>query len=158
MIRIILDEYGEGHQDCWLKIDSVPILSSVFDSYFLSDFLELSIDVNDKSSFEITKIEIKALIEYWKSKIENCDRDQKIILAYDISDQYIGGLILKRNKLGFEISIGFCDKIFGYEITKSSLEKLIEEEKINFNSSTKEIILSKDSILEGLNKTLKSLE
>ena len=158
MIRIIIDEFGEGHQDCWLKIDSVPIISSVFDSYFLSDFLELKFDTKVKSQYEITKIEIRELISYWKSKVEACLPNQEIILAYDISDEYIGALSLKRNKLGFETSMVYTRDVAGYGISKSSLDKLIDEEKVKFNDSTKKILLSREAILDSFNKCLKSLE
>ena len=158
MIRIIIDEFGEGHQDCWLKIDSVPIISSVFDSYFLSDFLELKFDTKGKSQNEITKIEIRELISYWKLRVETCLPNQETILAYDISDEYIGALSLKRNKLGFETSMTYTRDVRGCEISKSSLDKLIDEEKVKFNDATKAILLSRDGILESFSKSLKSLE
>ncbi|MFT3796602.1 hypothetical protein [Flavobacterium sp.] len=82
---------------------------------------------------------------------------KKSFLAYDISDEYIGGLMLKKNKLGFETSFVFSRDVSGFEITKSNLDKLIEEGNINFTDDTKGIILGKEAIVEGLNRSLKRL-
>jgi len=40
MIRLIIDKLGNAHNDLFFKIDAIPSIIKIADSYFLYDFLK----------------------------------------------------------------------------------------------------------------------
>lgn len=154
MIRLIIDKLGSGHDDLFLKIDTIPSYSRTADSYYLFDFLEISETDIEKlylKGDEILKYGVCQFIDYWKDRIQSIEKGQKRFIPFDMWDEYIGGFLVEKTKLGFKIKLVSTDKIHGYAIGKSSLDEQIESNNITFKEDDKaEWLISEVSLFEGL--------
>ena len=146
MIRILIDERGDGHDDIFLKVDSLPSFLQVADLYFMSDFLK--IDPN-----EIEKIPQElgiAYINYLKTQLSTLNDKEKFI-AFDLSDQYIGGLLVSKKKKGLlQINYGITQKLSGFSINIDTIDNTLNETGPEF-SRERDWLLSYDNIIENLN-------
>lgn len=154
MIRIIVDKLGSGDDDVFLKIDGPPTYTKTGDSYYLSDFLEISDDElkdNGIEDGEELNYAIIKLIDYWNSRIGNAKKGMNIFLPFDFQDEYVGGLLLKETPDGFITKIVYSEKVRGYEVNKTVLDEVLSERKIEFIEEEKiEWIISHDQIYKGL--------
>ncbi len=82
-----------------MKIDAMPSRVLIADSYYLFDFLEISeedlrktIQEHGHGSF----FAASRLIEYWVDRIGKIEKGQQVFIVFDLSDQYISGLLLKK--------------------------------------------------------------
>ena len=161
MIRLIVDKLGSGHHDLFLKIDAMPEHVQIADSYFVFDFLEISDEKYKKMNFQDNQALIYGIIEllnYWKVRIRGIEKGQKKFIPFDLSDQYIGGLMIEKTKLGFKAKIVCTDKIQGLSIGKSNLDEQIFNNKIDFEDSTdKEWLISEESFFYGLDWSINEL-
>ena len=48
MIRVLIDELGDGRDDIILKIDAMPTFTQIGDLYYMADFLRLDPEKIDK--------------------------------------------------------------------------------------------------------------
>lgn len=155
MIRVIIDKLGSGHDDMFLKIDLMPTYSKTADSYYLFDFLGITdseFEQIKSTDSEVLKYGIVELLKYWIKRIRSIERGQKKFIPFDLWDEYIGGLMLEKTKLGFKTKIVYTDNIHGYEVSKSNLDKLVEDKKIDFiEEEQAEWLIGDDALFKGLN-------
>jgi hypothetical protein len=161
MIRIIIDKLGSGHDDMFLEIDLMPSYSKTADSYYLFDFLEISesdverIKVNDDEPLKYGTVK---LLEYWIDRIRTIDRGHKRFIPFDLWDEYIGGLMLEKTKLGFKTKIVYTNEIHGYGVSISNLDKQIDDNEIQFSEEAEiEWLIAEDALFTGLNRSLNDL-
>lgn len=154
MIRLIIDRLGSGHDDLFLKIDLMPSFSRTADSYYLFDFLEI-----DESEIEKQKINSDSilafgavkLIDYWTERIKSIEKGQVKFIPFDLWDEYIGGLRIEKTKLGYKVKLASTDKIHGYGVGKSNLDRQIEESNLTFTEDEKaEWLISEQALFDGL--------
>ena len=148
MIRILIDELGDGHGDIFLKVDAMPSFFQIADLYYMADFLELE---------ENNPIVIgAAYINYFLSFVDKLGSAPEFI-TFDLSDQYIGGLLMsKLNKGLVETQYVVSDKTFGFEATCQGMDVLIKKRNPEFESE-RNWRLSEASIVEGLNWSLEKV-
>ena len=153
MIRILIDELGDGHDDIILKIDTMPALAQIGDLYYMADFLRLAPDIIDKVP-DYLGVEY---LKYVKDKFDKLD-DSEAFIIFDISDQYIGGLLVSKGEKGLiQTYYGMTMDIHGYEIDKDVLDRLIDERKPTFERQG-DWLLSIDSIINGLDWNINKLK
>ena len=168
MIRLIVDKLSDGHKDIFLKFDSAPTEVKIVDSYYLFDFLEISdtelesVDLKRMKEFEFREIIIeensilisvaKKLIDFWIERIKEIKKGETRFIPFDLSDEYIGGLLLEKNKMGFIIKQVYTTKIQGCEgLRKSNLDDLILERSVSFDIIEEEIVfIGEDALFAGL--------
>ena len=161
MIRLIIDKLGTGHDDLFLKIGSMPSYSKTADSYYLLDFLEINLDDsdgqhNDSDAIRTGSVE---LINYWIEVLRNITKGQTRFLPFDLWDEYIGGLLIEKTKLGIKTLIAFTDKIHGYEVSKTYLDKLIKDREVVFEFKEKaEWLISEVAFLDGLEWSINEIK
>lgn len=161
MLRLIIDKLGDGHKDLFMKIDNMPSCIRISDSYFILDFLE--IDEKEIKNQNITEDSILSfgalkLIDYWIDKIKSIEKGQVKFIPFDLRDEYIGGFDIENTKLGYKVKITSTDKIHGFEVCKSNIDKLVEENKSNFSQDDKfEWLISEQSIFDGLEWSKKEI-
>lgn len=145
MIRIILDELGDGHDDIILKIDAMPTFAQIGDLYYMADFLQLDPEKIDKVPGDLGI----GYIEYVENKLEDLNDHESFVL-FNIHDEYIEGLLISKGINGLlKVNYGTTDKIQGYEINKDVIDQLIHDRKPMFERQG-EWLLDKKSILQGL--------
>jgi hypothetical protein len=146
MIRILIDERGDGHSDIFLKVDALPSFLHVADLYFMADFLKLDPDKIDRVPQDLGI----AYVNYLKTQLANLDDREKFIV-FDLSDQYIGGLLVTKKKKGLlQINYGTTQKLSGFSIDIDSLNETLNETIPEFRRE-RDWLLSYDSIIENLN-------
>jgi len=161
MIRLIIDKLGTGHDDLFLKIDSIPSYSKTADSYYLLDYLEIDFNSqeNQHSNLEAIQIGSVELIKHWIEIIKSIEKGQTRFLPFDLWDEYIGGLLVEKTNLGFKTKIAFSDLIHGYEVNKSVIAKLIGDNKlIDFKFEEKaEWLIGEQALFEGLEWSIREI-
>jgi hypothetical protein len=161
MIRIIVDKLGSGHHDLFLKIDTIPDYSKTADSYYLFDFLEISDSEFEKLNLkedEILKYGTVELLKYWIDRIKHIEKGQRTFIPFDLWDEYIGGLLLEKTKLGFKTKIVYSDKIHGYGVSKSNLDNQIADNNVNFiEEGQAEWLIGEEALFNGLYWSIKEL-
>ena len=91
------------------------------------------------------------LIDYWTDRIKSIEKGQAKFIPFDLWDEYIGGLRIEKTKLGYKIKLTSTDKIQGYGVGKSNLDKQIEESKLTFIEDEKaEWLISEQALFDGL--------
>ncbi len=153
MIRLIIDKLGNGHNDLFLKIDLVPSYLKIADSYYLFDFLEINdsqIEKQRTSADSILPFGVIKLIDYWTERIKSIEKGQIKFIPFDLWDEYIGGLLFEKVKNGYKVKLTSTDKIHGYEICKSNLDKQIQEKELTFKEVEKtEWQISEQALFDG---------
>lgn len=161
MIRLIIDKLGTGHDDLFLKIDSMPSYSKTADSYYLLDYLEINWNdsADHRNDLDAIRIGCIELLKYWIEILKKLEKGQTRFLPFDLWDEYIGGLLIEKTKLGFKTRIGFTNKIHGYEVSKSSLDKLIKDREIAFEFEEKaEWLIGEVAFIEGLEWSINEIK
>ena len=160
MIRLI-DNFGSSHKDLFLIIDSTPWHLKIADSYFLYDFLEISDEALKQLKLadnEVVKYAAIELLNYWIDRIKTIEKNQRKFVPFDLSDQYVGGMMLERIKRDFKLKLVWTDKIVGHNVSKSSLDHQIADEKIIFqDSEPNEWLISEEGIYNGFTWSKKQL-
>jgi hypothetical protein len=161
MIRVIIDKLGSGHHDLFLKIDAMPEYSLTADSYYLFDFLEISDSEFEKLNLkegETLKYGTIELLKYWIERIRKIEKGQQTFIPFDLWDEYVGGLLLEKTKLGFKTKRVYSDKIHGYGIGKSNLDNQIANNSVNFiKEGQTEWLIGEVALLKGLDWSIKEL-
>ena len=148
MIRILFDEIGESYSDIFLKVDAKPSFLQVADTYFLEDFLNGKFDTKEEL--------VLGYLDYFKKKILEFNNENTFI-AFDLSDQYVGGLILAKEKKGLiKVEYGWNKKIEGWGVSQTSLAKQVKEKRGDFKID-RDWLLSKDALIEGLNWSIEKI-
>ncbi|MES2765518.1 MAG: hypothetical protein V4642_06615 [Bacteroidota bacterium] len=156
MIRFIFDKLGKGHSDLFIKIDNFPQKLFIADSYYLYDFLQVDFkNLKEESQPQETVIEF---INFWIERVQNTENGQQIFLPFDLSDQYIGGLVLEKTKKAFKIKKVFTEEIHGYQVSKSNLDQLIIDRKVNFKTEESDWLIDELQISAGLNWSINELK
>ena len=152
MIRLIIDKLGDGHNDFFLKVDSMPSYSKTADSYYISDFLEIEdYVIENLKSEDVIKYKAIQLVDYWTEKIKTIEKKQSRFIPFDLWDEYIGGFLFEKTKLGFKVKMVYTDIIHGYEVSKSNLDGLIVENNLRFiEEENAEWLIGEDALYGGL--------
>ena len=151
-MRLIIDKLGNGHHDLFLKIDVLPAYSQTSDSYYLSDFLKITSN-RDNLKYIATKF-----LFYWKSRIESIKIGESKFIPFDLSDEYLGGLMFEKTRMGFKVTSVFTSDIHGYGVTESNLDKQIQVKNIKFEASeNQEWLISEEVIFQGLDWSLSEI-
>jgi len=154
MIRLFIDKLGDGHKDLFLKIDLIPAKLIVTDSYYLADFLELELQIEEN----ITHYLALKLLEYWK-EILKLVNEKIVFIPFPLSDQYVKGLIVEKNKIGLKINLAFNQEIQGYSINKSSFNQRVLEVKNSFQIIEEtQWIISKQQFAKGINWSINEIK
>ena len=159
MLRLIIDKLGNGHHDLFLKVDLIPEFSKTADSYYLGDFLEISeTDIlykKEQNSLQYLAIQ---LIEYWIERIQSINKYEEKFIPFDLSDQYVGGFMMKKVKLGYKVKFVFTDQIQGPGVIKSTLDDQFIETKSTFKQEKDiEYLLGEEALFQGLEWSIKEL-
>lgn len=161
MIRIIIDKLGSGHDDLFLKIDAMVSFLITADSYYLFDFLEIKDSDFEKLNLEEDeklKYGTIELIKFWKERIKKLEKGHQIFIPFDLCDEYIGGLLLEKTKLGFKTKRVFTEKIHGYGVGKSNLDQQIADNNVKFiEESQSEWLIGEEALFNGLEWSIKEL-
>jgi hypothetical protein len=60
--------------------------------------------------------------------------------------------MLEKTKLGFKTKVVYTDKIHGYGVSKSNLDKQIDDNKIDFSEEDQaQWLIGEDALFSGLN-------
>ena len=149
MIRILFDEIGDYHSDIFLKVDATPSFLQVADTYFLEDFLNRKFD---------TKEEIVLSYLYYLKEAFQKPYEKEIFIAFDISDQYVGGLFVSKGKKGLiKVEYGWTKEIEGWGINRETIRSNVKEKRKEFKID-RDWLISKDSIMEGLNWSIEKIK
>lgn len=139
MIRLLVDDKGTGHKDIYLKIDVLPEFLQVADSYYLYEFLGVR---GEDSSNTIIELAIEYL-NYFLKELDGLGSGNKFI-PFDLSDQYIGGLMLSPIAKGLlPVSYVFTTEIQGHSITRTSLKETLTQKTPGFQLLQKWMISEK---------------
>ena len=156
MLKLKIEDLGNGRDELILNIELTPNFSRTSDSYYLFDFLEIADDEieNQKLNYNstLTYGAIK-LLEYWTERIKSIKKNEVKFIPFDLWDEYIGGLLIEHTDLGYKIKLASTDQINGFGINKSTIDAQLE--KIELDSSKNknlEWLVSKSDILEGLER------
>ncbi|MEZ0486178.1 hypothetical protein [Fibrella aquatica] len=161
MLRLFVDKGGDGHDDLFLKIDVMISHLKVADSYFLYDFLELNeanlqhIDADRHRSYAVT-----LLLDYWIDRIHKLEKGQQTFLLFDLSDQYIGGLMLEKVKRGYIMKDVYTTDLQGWGVSKSTLDEQISQSEAVFleGSEKREWLIGEEALFNGLTWSLDQLK
>lgn len=153
MIRVLIDELGDGHDDIILKIDEVPTFSQIGDLYYMADFLRLDPDKIDKVPDDLGV----EYVNYVKDKFDKLD-DSETFIIFNIQDEYIEGLLVSKKKKGLiQTYYGTTTDIHGYEIDRDVLDRLIQERTPTFERQG-DWLLNMDSITKGLDWSIEKIK
>jgi hypothetical protein len=149
MIRILFDECGNGHSDIFLKVDSKPTFLQVADTYFLADFLG--------GQHETKEEIVLAYLNYFKNLVQDLDNEETFV-AFDISDEYVGGLLMTKEKKGL-IKTAYCwtSEIEGWGVSQNTIGNQVKEHRAGLQGH-REWLLGKESILQGLNWSIEKVK
>ncbi|MEM6264007.1 MAG: hypothetical protein AAGI38_15950 [Bacteroidota bacterium] len=152
MIRLFIDKLGTGHQDVFLKIDAMPSCLRIADSYYLPDFLEMDVSAIEQQNNTSSVLAMGAtqLIDYWMESIRTTPNGQEVFVPFDLSDEYLAGLIIRRTKLGYKVRMASTNQIRGYNVSRSTLDKQIRLHATSFENEDNEWLISEKALLEGL--------
>lgn len=160
-MRIIFDKMGASCKDLIFKLDVLPPYIKIFDSCYLSDFLELHFEEIPESEFDWPKYNVysvKELIKYLIDRIDKIKLNEKVFIPFDFSDQYIAGVMMHKLKKGFKCKYAFTIQLQGHSTSKSLLDKQLQSEDITFQFEDKqEWLLSEQYIQQGLRWSLDEL-
>lgn len=146
MIRLLLDELANGHNDLTLKIDLTPSLAKFGDLYYLSDFLEIDPEKIERVPQDL----VIEYLDYFKRKLQK-HQSGEMFLPFDLSDEYIGGLMVEPAQKGLKkIKYVWTGEISGYEISEVTLDEIINERKPTWKTES-EWLIGLESSLDGLN-------
>jgi hypothetical protein len=142
MIRFLFDPLGDWHHDLVLKIDGLPSMAQVVDSHYLSGFLG---EKDEEEVGDVRRNVVLRYIEYVQEQITSMNGQARFI-AVDLSDQYVGGLLVRVGMKGLvSVKYVWSNKLAGYEVSfKSDFASVSWKEE-------REWQLSMDAVLEGLN-------
>lgn len=153
MIRILIDELGDGHDDIILKIDAMPTFAQIGDLYYMADFLRLDPDKIEKVPDDLGVEYLK----YVKDRFNKLDESEMFII-FNIQDEYIEGLLVSKKKKGLiHTYYGTTLDIHGYEIDKDVIDQLIKERTPKFERQG-DWLLSIDSITNGLDWSIEKIK
>lgn len=142
MIRFLFDPLGDWHQDLVLKVDGLPGMARVVDSHYLSGFLG---EKNEEEDGDVRRHVVLRYIDFVQEQITSINRQARFI-AVDLSDQCVGGLLVKVEKKGLlSVKYVWSNALAGYEVSFKS-----DFASVNWKEE-REWQLSKDAVLEGLN-------
>ena len=149
MIRILFDEIGDGHHDIFLKVDTIPSFLQVADTYYLGDFFDKEFETNDEI--------VLYYLDYFKQKIQGLQEEQ-IFIAFDLSDQYVGGLFVAIGKKGLiKVEYSYNKEIQGWNVNRESIKNLVKENRNHFEID-REWLLSKEAVVDALNWSIEKIK
>ncbi len=149
MIRILFDEIGDSHLDIFLKVDAMPSFLQIADTYFLSDFLNKKLETKEEI--------VLGYLEYFEKQVKGLN-DNQTFIAFDLSDQYVGGLIITKAKKGLiKVEYGCIEGITGWKVRQKSIVNLINKNRKDFRVD-REWLLSKSAVIEGLTWSIEKIK
>ena len=149
IMRLIIDKLGSGHDDIFLKVDVIPGIVKVADSYYVGDFLGLN-----KANL---KTKVKALINYWIGLIQNIDKEGKVFLPFELCDEYVAGIVVSKHPQGFIMEYAHTVQLHGYAVSSESINEDLHKDDVVFEVIGSECLISEDLFFDGLEWSLKEL-
>lgn len=148
MLRFLFDPLGDSHDDLVLKVDGLPGMAKVVDSYYLSDFL------GDKEADEADGVRRNVVLRYVEFVTQQIMtiNGQPRFIPVDLSDQYVGGLLVNTARKGLlRVKYVWSDTLAGYamDIKRDVADVDWKQER--------EWELSKEAVLEGLKWTKRAI-
>lgn len=142
MLRFLFDPLGDSHDDLVLKVDGLPGMAKVVDSYFLSDFLG---DKEENEAGDVRREVVLRYVEFVTEQIAAINGQARFI-PVDLSDQYVGGLLVNTARTGMlSVKYVWSDALSGTAIdNKSNFAGVDWKEEGEWE-------LSREAVLEGLN-------
>lgn len=148
MLRFLFDPLGDAHADLVLKIDGLPGMAQVVDTYYLADL------IGDKDMEEADDVRRKVVLRYVdfvKEQIISFNGQPRFI-PVDLSDQYVGGLLLSPARKGL-LNVKY---VWSNVLTGSCLQMDQDFSIIDWKEQGT-WVLSRDAVIEGLNWTLRNI-
>lgn len=136
----------------------MPSRVLIADSYYLFDFLEISEEDLRKTIQEHghgSSFAASRLIEYWVDRIGKIEKGQQVFIVFDLSDQYISGLLLKKTKRGFQTTGVYTNEICG-GVSYSNLDQALNGVSLKQNNES-EWLIGEDALFTGLNWSISQL-
>ncbi len=117
-------------------------MALVVDSHYLSGFLG---EKDEEEVSDVRRNVVLRYIDFVQEQITSINGQARFI-AVDLSDQCVGGLLVKVGKKGLlSVKYVWSNVLAGYEVSFKS-----DFESVNWKEE-REWQLSKDAVLEGLN-------
>ncbi|MGV3459866.1 MAG: hypothetical protein ACO1N9_05355 [Flavobacterium sp.] len=132
MIRLFIDKLGDGHKDLFLKVDAMPRSIDIADSFYIQQFLGISNDAIEQSKLNSIGFLALKLIEFWMDRIGSIEKNEEKFIPFDLSDEYVSGLIVTKIKLGYKVKTAWTADIKGYDLNKESLDKILASPNFSF--------------------------
>lgn len=159
MVRLLIDDFSNGHDDLFLKIDTWPSEIRIADSYFLSDFFQVrggwdeSRPPTEAEVMQFKRDMAVKLLLFWIELVETAD--DETYLPFDLSDQYVGAMHLKKAWTGYATTLKVTPKLYGCgEIADGFIGRARDgdanwQASTQFNIPAGEWIFSKQHLIEG---------
>ena len=157
MVRLLLDDFSDGHQDLFLKIDTWPSVTRIADSYFLPDFFKKNWDETRlPTEAEVTRFRRRTgitLLNYWIWLVE--EAAVETYLPWDLADQGIGAMHLKKTRMGYAMKLVSTTDLMGCGELAEGFGARAHEPTVRWYSSKtpndpeREWLFSKESLIVG---------
>ena len=108
VILFLHDNVLTGHGDLILKLKKINFLQKADTYYFL---LENELFPNLKGKKKSIMVMI-TLLEKWMMALKSMSSQDIVLLPFDFSDQYVGGLMVR--KKGEQYKIRYCIEVYDY--------------------------------------------
>lgn len=116
----------DRHQDLVLVLEGEISLKRIADSYFLFDFFEFEENAFKKDD-DIPAELTKALIQYWLQRFLSMEEGMSRFFPFDLSDQYILGLLIEKELRGNKLQIVWSPEIGGFGINQPQLDSQLTQ-------------------------------
>lgn len=153
MIRIAYLNNSIGNKNLLLEVDEIH-LREIADSYYFA--LDNSFMPEEESDTKVI-LNLRKLLEAWQDKLKTIRNGEEILLPFDFSDEYIGGLRIKGlEEEKIQVDYGFTTKFTGASInpSESLLRTLINEK---FKSTSSFFVTMKENLINQITSSLANL-
>jgi glucose uptake protein GlcU len=148
MLRFLFDPLGDWHNDLVLIIDGLPGIARIVDSYYLSGLLD---DFEEDEVGDVRREVVLRYVQFVLEQIMEVDGQERFI-PMDLSDQYVGGLLLNQARNGLlNVKYVWSNVLSGSSLQMDQDFSLIDWTEVG------EWLLSRESVIEGLNWTLRNI-
>jgi len=132
MIKISVEKTYRQSYNLVLRVGREPLYTSHADSYYLFDFVCFAGENITDNLLKTLQDGLAALIEFWMDCIGKY-KEKKIFLPFDLSDEYVGGLLLVPgdNKV-INLFYAYTKKWIGPCINKHNVDVLVNEDNNQF--------------------------
>jgi hypothetical protein len=159
MIKLSINKNGNAHESILMTIEAIPHFIKISDSYYLYDFLELSPENLSLKNDGLLKYGLNQFIHYWIDSIRSIKIGHQKFLPFDLSDEYVAGLLIQKTTTNLLVNAVYSSKIQGWSINKSTIDNEIETNKILFlNEIESTWIMTEAEMIQNLEQSIVNLE